>query len=288
MEFSEGSIQKKLSKFLSAPLYDVDNLYVFSWESDKLLKTRAGYFYEFEIKISRADFKNDFKNKQDKHAILGSCLTGEMRLPKLYEYYERNKRNYVSFEACELYCRHHYPYCFADHYKKPNYFYYAVPEGLIDVNDVPDYAGLVYILDDKVLSFDNSRVIKKAPLLHKEKYTDEQLGLGEKFYYNMVTWRNRAHEWEYQYHQKLTDLKTEIANKGQEMTYKEMQMKLDELKESEGRFKKLYFTMVEGADYNSIERRLLMNKIKEFDPNFDFKSIMEETDRKFDERKNRL
>jgi len=48
------------------------------------------------------------------------------------------------------------------------------------------------------------------------------------------------------------------------------------------------FTMVEGADYNSIERRLLMKKIKEFDPNFDFSSIWEETDKKFEKRKIRL
>ena len=247
MEFSEGSIQKVLSHFLTAPLYDVDNLYVFSWESDKLLKTRAGYFYEFEIKISRADYKNDFKNKRYKHNILGSC--------------------------------------FSDGHKKPNYFYYAVPEGLIDVSEVPEYAGLVYILDDSVLSFSHIRIIKKAPLLHKEKYDDGQLGLGEKFYYNMVNWRNKAREWQKMYYDKLMDLKTELANKGQEMTYKEMQTKLDELKESEQRFKKLYFTMVEGADYNSIERRLLMKKIKEFDQDFDFSGIWAEADRLYKERK---
>jgi len=247
MEFTEGSIQKVLSHFLTAPLYDVDNLYVFSWESDKLLKTRAGYFYEFEIKISRADYKNDFKNKKHKHAILGSCQTGD--------------------------------------YKKPNYFYYAVPEGMIDVSEVPEYAGLVYILDDSVLSFSHIRIIKKAPLLHKEKYDDGQLGLGEKFYYNMVNWRNKAREWQKMYYDKMIDLKTELANKGQEMTYKAMQTKLDETKESEQRFRKLYFAKLENADYNAIERRLLMNKIKEFDPNFDFKSIMEETDRKFEERR---
>lgn len=40
-----------------------------SSESDFLLKTKSGYWYEAEIKISFSDFKADFK-KKEKHQIL--------------------------------------------------------------------------------------------------------------------------------------------------------------------------------------------------------------------------
>ena len=69
--FTEEYIQKKLDGFFaeSTKKYVIENLYVFSWESDKLIETRSGLIYEFEIKVSKADFKNDFK-KKDKHVIL--------------------------------------------------------------------------------------------------------------------------------------------------------------------------------------------------------------------------
>ena len=60
-ELTEQSIQKRLNHFFASWKYNVDGLFVFSWESDKLLWTKAGYIYEFEIKISRSDFKADFK-----------------------------------------------------------------------------------------------------------------------------------------------------------------------------------------------------------------------------------
>ena len=70
--FTEEYIQKKLDGFFasSTQKYVMENLYVFGWESDKLIETRSGLIYEFEIKISKADFKNDFKNKEDKHKVL--------------------------------------------------------------------------------------------------------------------------------------------------------------------------------------------------------------------------
>lgn len=52
-------------QFLSQPKYLLNNLYVFSWESDYLAMTKSGYWYEIEVKISRADFKADFKKKRN-------------------------------------------------------------------------------------------------------------------------------------------------------------------------------------------------------------------------------
>jgi hypothetical protein len=74
MEFSEKSICEKLSgQFLSSPKYLLNNLYIYQWESDYLGITKSDYAYEIEVKISVQDFKNDFKNKKDKHLLLENC-----------------------------------------------------------------------------------------------------------------------------------------------------------------------------------------------------------------------
>lgn len=135
-EISEQSILGVLnSQFLSQPKYLLNNLYVFSWESDYLALTKSGYWYEVEVKISRSDFKADFK-KEEKHKTLQS----------------------VNEKPC------------------PNYYYYAVPEGLVSADEVPDYAGLIYIGKHGYI-----QTMKGAPMLHKVKL---QLNLQDKFYYN--------------------------------------------------------------------------------------------------------
>lgn len=135
----------------STKKYVVNNLFVFGWESDYLCLTKSGYFYEAEIKISRSDFKQDKKKKLEKHLLL------------------ENK------EANEL---------------KPNYFYYAVPQDLILVDEIPEYAGLIYITD----SFPYINIVKQAPELHRNKVDASKLNLGDKFYYNMWGWKNKCAE----------------------------------------------------------------------------------------------
>ena len=136
--------------------YHLNGLYVFShtWESDFLALTKSGYLYEGEVKVSKSDFKADFK-KKDKHTLL--------------------QESYEIIEGLERKLR-------------PHYFFYAVPEGLITEDEVPEYAGLVYMTEH----FPYWKWVKQAPLLHKDKFTDEELNLQEKFYYNMVSWKDKA------------------------------------------------------------------------------------------------
>ena len=47
----------------------IPNFYVGQWEMDVFKMTWTWYIMEYEVKISRADFKNDFK-KWDKHKLL--------------------------------------------------------------------------------------------------------------------------------------------------------------------------------------------------------------------------
>ena len=131
-----------------------ENLYIYEWESDIWFMTKANYMYEIEIKVSKADFKNDFKNKTLKHQI----LTEDMK--------NRNGEPYL----------------------KPNYFYYAVPDGLIEESDVPEYAGLIYMKD----YFPYFDIVKQAPKISSVKHNEEDLNLLEKFYYNYRQWKIKA------------------------------------------------------------------------------------------------
>jgi len=103
---TEQKIQEALKHQISQPRFLLNNLYVFGWESDVLHLTKSGYWYEFEIKITKSDFKNDFKHKTNKHLNI-----------------LKNK----------------------DNTRKPNYFSYVVPENMVTVEEVPEYVGLIYV-----------------------------------------------------------------------------------------------------------------------------------------------
>ena len=296
---TEQKIQRVLGGFIASPKYRVDGLFVFGWESDKLIWTKAGYIYEFEIKISRSDYLNDFRHKVEKHLLLNSALPDESTVAREADLFgnllkEKRKRYpQITMEQAK------------DRMKPvgermPNYFYYAVPEGLLEPDEVPPYAGLVYITTYKG-SFENEpkkwhhsyKVIRTAPKLHKTKYTDGELNLCEKFYYNMKTWqRNYREQVDYSlmYRERLQD---ELASKHQEKSYKELQ---DDLKAAEDKARSweheaknyygLYRTMVEGADYNNIERHVFMDVLEELGINVKekYKEIMDETEKRYNER----
>jgi len=88
--------------------YRLNNVYMFEWETDFYCQTKSGYNIEVEIKISKSDYRADFK--KDKHIL-----------------FEKNIINKDS-----------------EHMKIPNKFYYCMPDGMISPNDVPLYAGLLY------------------------------------------------------------------------------------------------------------------------------------------------
>lgn len=132
--------------------YEIVNLYVYGWESDYLCITQSMIAYEIEIKVSRADFKNDVKHKADKHLL----FEGGDKLGKF------NKNDGM-----------------------PNYFYYAVPHGLITAEEVPEYAGLIYVERWGVST------VKEARKLTNEKFDPEKMKLADKFYYNMWNWRDK-------------------------------------------------------------------------------------------------
>lgn len=150
-KLTESKIQRIVLEQFFAPnsiKYKAENLFIYGWESDVWIMTKSGLCYEFEIKISRGDFFNDFKNKAKKHSFLGA----------------RNRKYLNGI---------------------PNYFYYVVPKDLISIEEVPDYAGLIYI-DCGIV------IIKKAPKLNSKKASSEDLNLADKFYWKYRHWKDKT------------------------------------------------------------------------------------------------
>lgn len=108
-------------------------------ECDVISISKSNYIYEYEIKISRSDFRADFN--KDKHKLMLERKGTKTRMIK--------ENNTKVKDTLYLTC---------------NYFNFVVPTGLVTIEEVPEYAGLIYM--DENLNFE---IIKKAPLLHKEK-----------------------------------------------------------------------------------------------------------------------
>ena len=126
----------------------IPNYYVGSWEMDLFRLLDTGYLHEYEIKTSRADFKNDFKKST--HDVIyhrdkpfSECLE-KTNFRKKHEELESGK--YVA-----------------------NKFFFVVPENLVSAEECPNYAGLIYYVEDEY-----GRVFfkqeKPAKFIHKNKY----------------------------------------------------------------------------------------------------------------------
>lgn len=133
----------------------VANTYIYYWESDFFFITKSDYATEIEVKTNRSDYFADF-NKSQKHDVL---QTGQTNIGDEEKPWIRNRR-------------------------RPNKFYYCVPENLISVDEIPDYAGLMYFYND----YRGIRTIKPAPFLHKKKH-DFTRSLLKKFSFKYHTLR---------------------------------------------------------------------------------------------------
>jgi len=135
MKISGTKLTKDLTKDLlrKGNKIQLSNIFIFpGWESDVFNVSKSMIISEYEIKVSRNDFFADF-NKKEKHKTLEDLWT----------------KGIMNQEV-------------------PNHFYYCVPEGLIQADEVPEYSGLIYCISP--LWF---KVIKKAPKLHSEKMNND-------------------------------------------------------------------------------------------------------------------
>lgn len=170
---TEHLLQTKLRTIRSNPMFICENLHVFNWESDFLIKTRSGYWYEYECKISFSDFKHDF-TKDEKHVALQRGERFESH--KKIVYRKEGSAQIGEWKEFGTW----------KPTKRPNYFSYCVPWYLQEKVEplIPEYAGLVILKQNGALE-----EVKMPPLLHKDKYEDSSFRLTEKFYYN---WRKEV------------------------------------------------------------------------------------------------
>lgn len=203
---TEKDIQKKLLSFFVSHKYKFLNVYYFKNESDWLSFLNNGMCYEGEIKISRSDFFADIKKPryrlyQDhgtnkyfvKRGRVVTIYNPSWELtesyPELVTSKEHITRNYrddsittsITFNmdvACEV------DFIKPDMDSYPNKFFYIVPEGLVSVDEVPEYAGLIYISSNSV------KKVKDGKFIHKNKLSMDKLF--DKLYYFYATNKLKA------------------------------------------------------------------------------------------------
>jgi hypothetical protein len=195
---TERIIQREVRRFFGNYEYILFNTFMFAWESDFFAISKSGYSVEVEIKCSRADFKKDFTHKIDKHRVFGSHKQPLMVEKVIVDHviYGRDRGScYVDENGKTQWARGSsiHIHCPADYL--PNKFYYACPENLITVDEVPAYAGLIYIREtekirkgiytgepDTTYTVQEAYEVKKAPFLHKN-IKNHQKSLLSKYYW---------------------------------------------------------------------------------------------------------
>jgi hypothetical protein len=177
---NETSLIKKLFKHFANHEYKLQNTFIFNWESDFFCVSNSGYTVEVEVKISKSDFKADFK-KSEKHFILQNADKETLTITHSV-YADRTIKPFA-----------------------PNKFYYCCPEGIIDVKDLPDYAGLL-VLSEKDGCKELVKV-RSAKFLHKRTPDISKILLNKYYYlylnarseYSALLWRLNEIEKDFTY-----------------------------------------------------------------------------------------
>lgn len=173
-------------KFEKDALY-LRNTYVFNGEADFLAIDYKDKTHEFEVKISRSDFKADFKkpkhkfflaitSKQEYVTLKGREHNATCDITHILRTYEawktrneylpkpRPKPNPVLRNIQQWYCD--VAFVKVNPNNIPNQFSFVVPDGLIKKEEVPDYAGLSYVMPDGKI-----KSVKHAKRFHSKPFT---------------------------------------------------------------------------------------------------------------------
>lgn len=128
------------------------------WECDVFRLTKSGFSDEYEIKVSVADFRVDFK--KDRFVCESrTSITGVRFLAKTVETEKKHDLLAARHQDC------------------PNRFWFVLTDEVSKQVDVPEYAGLI-VAYEKYL-----RIEKKAPLLHRTKFAGDRDRINTSFYY---------------------------------------------------------------------------------------------------------
>lgn len=193
--------------------YRLHNSFIYNWESDFFAMSSSNYFVEVEVKVSRGDFFRDFskdkhmlfkalfakkshyithqETKGDKicqyqYGVLQGYSTAEVAEERRYWYKMKHKGvlGYWVNDCDNVYLRKMTETVYAPATRVlfhevaksrcPHQLYFACPDNLIKLEEIPPYAGLIYCGE-------KARLIRRAPYLHKVKQ-DLTNVLLQKFY----------------------------------------------------------------------------------------------------------
>jgi hypothetical protein len=112
------------------------------WECDIFQVTQAGFFYEYEIKLTLSDFKADAKKER---AVIVDTTPDKWRVEK------HNKHQRLGQPEG--------PVC----------FYYVAPAGLLNASLIPEWAGQIVVSPNAYGRYHHFHIEKKAPRLHSQK-----------------------------------------------------------------------------------------------------------------------
>lgn len=137
------------------------------WEADILVVNSAGFSHEFEIKLSRSDFKNDFK------------------------------KNYQNTTTKERFLKHDKISC-GDYIC--NQFSFLLPMGMIQPDEIPPHCGIVEFDHNPDNWQTIFHVVRKPSVVHHEnfwKLVDKDLMLkilARNFYYKKLEAKGKFEE----------------------------------------------------------------------------------------------
>ncbi len=268
----------------------------------KRLQGKKLYSLDFSSVISGTQFRGDLERRMKEvldgvaaegniilfidniHEIVGAGRTGDSASDAtslLVPYIERRDIAFIGATTFEDYKKKLSDNSrdLAKNHRKPNYFYYAVPEGLIQPVEVPPYAGLIWILKEYHNESQGYVIKKQAPKLHAHKYSDGELKLAEKFWYNWQSDRRLRREAQRDRDSVYRSLQEELASKGQEMTYKRIELKLKCAEESRDQY--LKESVANGRDLRitSMLLRRVRHELLQVKPDFDYDALEAEVEK---------
>jgi len=148
---TEARIQRILHQHFRKSLAIVPNVFFFGQESDILRVMKNGWVVEYEIKLSKSDFRSDLR-KKGRHKYMAE------RIVEPVSYWYKGSHTHRMAKSPEL----------AKSWTIPNRFAFVCPKGLLEPEDMPEYAGLYHISSTVI-------TIKTPPLLHREKISNGSL-----------------------------------------------------------------------------------------------------------------
>lgn len=153
MEWNERTLQDQFAQWRYRQGFVLPNYAPAKWfECDIFQVTDAGYFVEYEIKVSRSDFRADAKKIAEKWGYtIGP--DGQRRFGKIADGLSKHDR----LAAHDI--------------EGPSRFYYLTPPGLIEPCELPPFAGLCV----PIASYPGTEIVVKAPKLHGEKLREAVL-----------------------------------------------------------------------------------------------------------------